>query len=300
MPGTVSDLKPKNLVALMAEKFNLSPDEFKRTIKKTCGLQNASDEEFITFIAIAHQHGFDPFTREIYAFQRPGGGLQFIVGYDGWLRKMNEHPAYDGVRYHDEVLPDGSLTSVTCRIYRKDRKHPIEVTEYMKECRRSTDPWRQWPNRMLRIKATNQGIRLAFGLAGLMDPDEAERYFDSLKEQQKALAAAGSTAIDNVTEDIPEEEPARTVKLTLKPEPAPEPEKPEPEPPKDEYIELDQQQMLENLVTGNGWRPREVDAVIREHAGCAVEEIRVSQLEGVAVKIQDAAKARKPKDKPKK
>ena len=45
----------------------------------------------------------------------------------------------------------------------------------MNECRRNTDPWKQWPSRMLRHKATIQAARYAFGFSGIVDQDEAER-----------------------------------------------------------------------------------------------------------------------------
>jgi hypothetical protein len=48
----------------------------------------------------------------------------------------------------------------------------------MSECRRSTDVWKQWPARMLRHKATIQAARYAFGFAGIMEQDEAERMVD--------------------------------------------------------------------------------------------------------------------------
>jgi len=45
----------------------------------------------------------------------------------------------------------------------------------MSECRRDTPTWKRWPARMLRHKAAIQAARYAFGFAGIMEPDEAER-----------------------------------------------------------------------------------------------------------------------------
>ena len=67
--------------------------------------------------------------------------------------------------YVDNVL-DGKLFSVTCRIFRKDRTRPTELTEYMSECAGTSEPWKKWPARMLRHKATIQCARYAFGLSG--------------------------------------------------------------------------------------------------------------------------------------
>jgi hypothetical protein len=43
-------------------------------------------------------------------------------------------------------------------------------------CFRNTDPWKQWPRRMLRHKAAIQCARVAFGISGVMEPDQAERF----------------------------------------------------------------------------------------------------------------------------
>jgi hypothetical protein len=47
------------------------------------------------------------------------------------------------------------------------------VTEYLAECRRNTPPWNQYTRRMLRHKAFMQCVRVAFGLGGIHDEDEA-------------------------------------------------------------------------------------------------------------------------------
>src|SRR3546814_16074139 len=64
-------------------------------------------------------------------------------------------------------------------LFRSDRAHPTEVTEFMSECKRGTQPWQSHPRRMLRHKATIQCARLAFGFGGIYDQDEAERIVES-------------------------------------------------------------------------------------------------------------------------
>ena len=82
---------------------------------------------------------------------------------------MNDHPQFDGMDF--EINDE----SCTCKIYRKDRSHPIQVTEYMSECKRNVGPWTTHPKRMLRHKAMIQCARLAFGFVGIYDEDEAAR-----------------------------------------------------------------------------------------------------------------------------
>ena len=72
-------------------------------------------------------------------------------------------------------MENGKLAAITCRMYRKSRTRPTEVTEYMAECARETEPWKKWPARMLRHKALIQCAGYAFSLSGIFDEDEAER-----------------------------------------------------------------------------------------------------------------------------
>lgn len=165
----------QSLIAVMATEANMEPAIFAKTVKATCMTGKVSDEEFAAFLMVAHRYGLDPITKEIYAFPKKGGGIQPIVGIDGWMNLINSHPSCDGMEFKDEFDEKGALTSITCLIHRKDRKHPTMVTEYMSECRRPTEPWQKWPARMLRHKAAIQCARYAFGFAGIIDPEEAER-----------------------------------------------------------------------------------------------------------------------------
>lgn len=155
---------------------------------------NVSNEQFLSFMSVANEYKLNPLTKEIYAFPAKGGGIQPIVSIDGWLKIINTHPDFDGMEFKDNVDANGNLISITCRMYRKERKHPTEMTEYLNECKKNTEPWNQWPSRMLRHKATIQAARYAFGLSGIIDPDEAERYQDQgviekdVTPQQQAVA----------------------------------------------------------------------------------------------------------------
>ena len=165
----------QSLIAAMASQYQMDPKAFGDTVRATCMPKDASNEEFAAFLMVAKQYDLNPVTREIYAFPKKGGGIQPIVGIDGWMNLINSHPACDGLEFKDEFNAEGALVSITCLIHRKDRKHPTMVTEYMAECKRPTEPWTKWPARMLRHKAAIQCARYAFGFAGIIDPEEAER-----------------------------------------------------------------------------------------------------------------------------
>lgn len=165
----------KSILLSMAGKFGMEPAAFEQTVRATCGCDKATKEQFAAFLLVANEYGLNPITREIYAFPTRGGGIQPIVGIDGWMTMANNHPAYDGITFVDRLSDDGQLLAITAQVHRKDRQHPIEVTEYLAECKQGTDPWKKWPARMLRHKAAIQAIRYAFGFSGIVDPDEADR-----------------------------------------------------------------------------------------------------------------------------
>ena len=173
--------EPRSVMLAMAERYGMDHKAFESTLLATVMPADvqASREQVAAFLLVAKQYDLNPFTREIFAFPAKRGGIQPIVSVDGWLKLINSHPQFDGMTFVDQRVDSGDLDSVTCKIYRKDRAHPVEVTEYMHECKRGTDPWKQWPARMLRHKATIQAARYAFGFSGIMEPDEAERIGDA-------------------------------------------------------------------------------------------------------------------------
>jgi phage recombination protein Bet len=130
--------------------------------------QQVTDSQMVALLVVANQYSLNPFTREIFAFPDKGGIVP-VVGVDGWARIINSDPNFDGMEFAQDE------DSCTCVIFRKDRSHPIKVTEWMSECNRQTAPWKSHPKRMLRHKAMIQGARLAFGFVGIYDEDEAER-----------------------------------------------------------------------------------------------------------------------------
>lgn len=170
----------RSLIADMAGRYNMEPRAFSDAIRGTVVPKNATDAEFAAFLMVAKEYNLNPITKEIFAFPKQGGGIQPIVSVDGWCNLVNSHPQCDGVEFTDALNDKGDLVSITCQIYRKDRSRSTSATEYMTECRRDTSTWKQWPRRMLRHKALIQAARYAFGFAGIVDQDEAERIVPEL------------------------------------------------------------------------------------------------------------------------
>ncbi|WP_271270517.1 RecT family recombinase [Aliamphritea hakodatensis] len=172
--------QPPAVLSNLAQRLNIDAGEMHGIVMNTLikakgnNGNQVSNEEFVTFLAIANEYKLNPLTKEIYAFANRGA-IQPIVSIDGWLKIINGHPQFDGMEFEDSLDDKGKLSAITCRIFRKDRTRHTEVTEYFNECAGTSDPWKKWPARMLRHKATIQAARYAFGLSGIVDPDEAER-----------------------------------------------------------------------------------------------------------------------------
>jgi phage recombination protein Bet len=179
MNETTSLQTSNSLISRMAVRFGVEPTKMMGTIKATAFRGDVTNEQMMALLIIADQYQLNPFTREIYAFpDRKAGGIVPVIGVDGWMRIINGHPQMDGVEF-DESTPD----QITCTIHRKDRSHPIRVTEYAEECRRNTEPWQSHPRRMLRHKALIQCARLAFGFGAIYDPDEADRIMEARQSE---------------------------------------------------------------------------------------------------------------------
>ena len=155
----------------MAGRCNVDPAKLHSTLKNTV-FKGATDDELLALVVTANTYELNPILKELYAFPKKGGGIAPMVGVDGWIKIANRQPNFDGMDV--EVYGDGKTpTHATGTIYLKDRSHPVKVTEYYDECKRNTEPWNQMPRRMLRNKAIIQAIRLAFGVSGIHDEDEA-------------------------------------------------------------------------------------------------------------------------------
>ena len=183
----------RSILLTMASHYGMEAEAFESTVRATCspsgrsGLLTLTREEFAAFLVVANQYGLNPLTKEIYAFPKQGGGIVPVVSVDGWINLINSQPQCDGWDMQAVMDAKGEMTAYTCSMFRKDRSHPVVITEYLSECQRPTDPWKM-KHRMLRHKALIQAGRYAFGFAGIYDEDEGERIADARDVTPKRAA----------------------------------------------------------------------------------------------------------------
>jgi len=184
-----------DILTIMAAKNNLSPGTFLNTIKSTIMKPGkdgriASNEEIAAFLIVANKYKLDPFTNEIYAFPSKKGGIVPVVGVDGFVSMINRNPGFNGmdIEFSEEVTTiDGAKECPAwceVKIYKKGIERPIVVREYLDEvyCPPKggyPGPWQTHTKRMLRHKTIIQAGRIAFGITGIYDPDEANRIIES-------------------------------------------------------------------------------------------------------------------------
>lgn len=210
----LKEVPQHSLVTKLAARFNVEPNKLMHTLKQTAFKVKggeASNEQMMALLIVADQYGLNPFTKEIFAFPDKSGGVVPVVGIDGWSRIINQDPEFDGMEFETGVDGDGALVSITCTMYRKDRSHPTKVTELLKECKRSTEPWASHPSRMLRHKAMIQCARIAFGFVGIYDEDEAQRIIEGesvrTPESSPSIAAINGAVTGKTIEGEQQEPP---------------------------------------------------------------------------------------------
>lgn len=208
-PGASNGLVALPAIQEMAKAYKLTTAAFAFTFRAVAMPKPHTEAEFVSCCLVAYEHELNPLTKEIYFMRDKTGAIQAIVGVDGWIKKCNEHPKFDGITFDDVLDKDGKALAIKARIFRSDRKQPIEITEYMSECvqnRSKPGPWQSHPNRMLRHRALIQCARIAFGFAGIMDRDEFDQWqaMKDVTPKSTDRAIEVSEIPDLHADDIPE------------------------------------------------------------------------------------------------
>ena len=170
------EAKPSAL-ALMASRLNVDQEKMLATLKGTV-FQKATNEEMLALVVVANTYDLNPFLKELYAFPAKGGGIVPIVSVDGWNKMLIRQPNFDGIEWEEKDNEDGTPYSMTAIVHVKGRAFPVKTTEYFDECKRNTDPWNNMPRRMLRNRTLCQASRMAFGISGVYNDDEAQNVVD--------------------------------------------------------------------------------------------------------------------------
>lgn len=205
-----------NFVVAMSERFGIDYHELHETLAKTAFRQKGggrpSDAQMTALMIVANEYNLNPFTKEIYAFPDKSGGIIPVVGVDGWISIINARKEYQGIEF---IYSDRYVTMkgtnvpcpdwIECWITRSDLAKPVKVREFLDETYRLPNgfggPWQTHPKRMLRHKALVQCARVAFGLSGIYDEDEAARIFDAHGDAAVTSSGASLEALPSTSQE---------------------------------------------------------------------------------------------------
>lgn len=241
--GRPRNEEKKPMLLSMAEKYGVDERQLftivKRTLippKKVRGqggapdtYKEASDEEILGFLAVAHKYGLDPFTKEIGAFVARNGAIVPFVMIDGWINVVNNQPRYAGFTQQEHLDDRKNLYATTTTIRVKDPELPggfreVQKTEWLHECKRDSEPWKM-EHRMLGHKSFMQCARYAFGLSGLYDQDEAldivtriESEAEPTLDKPPVALSVAEVAGTGVAPPLPEKPPEKAPPPPASPE----------------------------------------------------------------------------------
>lgn len=163
--------KPRTALEALAARLSVTPQALQNTLKNTA-FKGCSDAEFVALVIVSNTYNLNPLLREIYAFPKKGGGIQAIVGYDGWIKIANNHPQFDGIEFIHHEDDKGNIKAVEGVLYRKDRAHPTKKMVYLSEFRRNTEPWNNSSRHMLDVRCFCHTVRLGLGITLGVEGDE--------------------------------------------------------------------------------------------------------------------------------
>ena len=205
----MAEEKSTSLVVRVGQKFGVDPDKLLVTLKRTAfNVKGAevTNEQMMALLVVAEKYDLNPFVNQIYAFPTKGGGIAPVVGVDGWITILNRQPQLDGYSFEESEKMKTMPGAKSCpewmevKIVRKDRSEPIIHREYLEEVYRPPittkeghvidGHWQTHTKRMLKWKTLIQGGRLAFGLTGIYDQDEAERIGEGRSVEAEIVEAA--------------------------------------------------------------------------------------------------------------
>lgn len=182
-----------SLLQMLSSAVGLEPLKYYAAIKRSCGCEGATDEDFSVLMMASQKYNLNAMLRQLY-LMKTKRGIQVVIPVDGWVPLLVNHDDYLA---HDVVLQwEGEpfvskCVAATCRIWTQTRSAmnlgPFEHTEMMEECWCDTGPWKSHPTRMLGHKAVIQGTRRAFGIY-VMDSDEASRIDGTPSTEPKPVA----------------------------------------------------------------------------------------------------------------
>lgn len=200
--------------------ITLSPEIIRKNIEP-----NATDEEIFYFLALCKAEKLNPFVKEAYLIKYKNSPASMVIAKEAFMKRAESNEVYDGfeagiiVERNNELieltggvkLSDDKIVGGWSRVYRKDRKIPVEIQvafdEYVQR-RNDGSPNKMWttkPATMIRKVAVAQAMREAFpsSLNNIYTAEEVE--VDNPKEvnySKEEVQAYGKEKVERLKQEI--------------------------------------------------------------------------------------------------
>jgi phage recombination protein Bet len=191
--------------------LNFDDPEVIRTLKATVA-RGLSDAEFMLFAQHCKGTQLNPFKNEVWAIKGKGytnkrgehveGKLQIMTGINGFFTIANANEMFDGIEsglidpngdYKPLAYPKNDFIGAWCKVYRKDRRIPVEAVAMLNEYDKSLDSyypekgiWRSMKRGMIQKCAESIALRKAFPqqLNGMYTQEEMPPEFSGPQSKQ--------------------------------------------------------------------------------------------------------------------
>ncbi len=168
----------------IADRNNMSSNEVEvihRSVAKGTDL-----DELNYFLNVSASVGMSPFNKEIWCYKDNRNNLLVFAGRDGFLRKAQENPAFNGVRSCDirendtfsidvannviehkvDMKNRGSIIGAYAIVFRKGGEPTIELAEFS-AYDKGYNAWKTHPAEMIKKVAESHALKKAFGISGI-------------------------------------------------------------------------------------------------------------------------------------
>lgn len=163
------------------------------TIQSTVA-KGTNKVELAYFLSLAKSLDLNPFNKEIWCYKDNKNNLLIFSGRDGFLKKSQQNPAYNGLRSSEVCENDvfaldipnavinhtikgvdrGKIIGGYSIVFRKDGEPTIEWAEF-KTYDKGWNAWKTHPAEMIKKVAECHALKKAFGITGI----ESEYDYDA-------------------------------------------------------------------------------------------------------------------------
>lgn len=174
-PGTI-DVAWRSVKVELAEAWGVQEAHVKQILLKRIvagNNQQVNDLHIAQACILARKYDLNPLLNQVYFFlSKDGVNVVPVVGVDGWAYIVAKSGKLNGLSF-EYSQPGDNDPWCRCTMWLKGCEHPVVHTEYLKECKRNTQPWNNCERRMLRNRTYCQTARIALGITGIFEEDEA-------------------------------------------------------------------------------------------------------------------------------